>query len=615
MTPFDATAQYSPWLALVLGGAGFVGQVGIGSWLLGRVAGPPPGHWRVLAGAHAGGLLASAVVVAIGWAGVASPAVLAAVWGALTVVGLGLAARDLRGTSWPRGRVSASVALVALPLAACTLAGLLAAMAPAHHADSVFYHMVPARRLVEEGALSWARYPFNAAVLVQMVHQLAAAPLHALGWPDAADVSSYGYWLVFLWFARRVLAEAEVDPPWAWLVVAAIGTGMYPVEWYGSGGAHAFGDSAAAGLGVLLVLLPRLQERGVAAPALATVCGVFLAATAGSKISVAPLAAVAFAIAVWRLAPGAAPRERAKVLAGLALPGLLALGPLMLLTWQASGSPFGPYLAGVLGDSAYHLEEIREDIAVTVAGHRPSLRYLGLFWGLFVSPLLWAGVLGYFLWGAGRGVLGLLFAVQAVLLAGWLPFDARYLGGIQYSAVLLCGLAAPQQVSHALRSTGVALAAAVLGLGLWALVGTSHASDHWRVALGLQPAAAYHTSEGSRGAPNTPFFETWLALDEALPDDASLLVYRRWIGAKVSVAYAPRPIYLHPDDVPADRANVYLFWLGRQSPAQISEQLAEGGRWHLGDEVYRSDSVSWQARARGQAGVLRVFSLQAPTAP
>ncbi len=350
------------------------------------------------------------------------------------------------------------------------------------------------------------------------------------------------------------------------------------------------------------------------APALAAACGVLLAACAGSKLSMAPLASVGFIVALVQLCAGATPAERARVVGGLALPGLVALGPLLALTWLASGSPLGPVLAGALGETAYRLDEIREDLRITVAGHRPSLRYLGLFWGLFVSPLLWAGVAGALVWGRGRLVLAALFAVQAVLLAGWLPFDPRYLGGIQYSAVLVFALDAPARLQRAARSPAVASATALLGLGLWGAAGASPAADVWRVALGLQPAAVFHTTEGPRGGPNTPFFDTWEALDELLPADASLLIYRRWIGAKVSVAYAPRRAFLHPDDVPAGSAPIYLLWLGRQRPAEIAETLraGAGGRWELGEEVFRDDRVAWQARAEGRSGTLRVFSLRSP---
>ncbi len=595
MTPWSTVAGASPGLALAVGLATWLGWIGTGCALLRAARCGLPRPWEPLVGALVGATTWSAATAALGAAQLTSPALLIALHIGGVAIGLTWIVRRATRPHW---RSASRTWWLLLPAVVVAAAGLLSAAAPADHLDATYYHLLAPRRLLEDGGLLWRRLPLNAAVLSQMLHQLGAAPLMAMGLHDAAHVASFLLWPLFLVFAHQLAVARGVPRAAAHLMVVALGAGLLPVAWYAHGGAHAYGDVAGATLALLLVAPPALPL-----VARAALVGVLAAAVAGSKISMAPFAAVAV---VWIVGTGlrsGAPLVR--VVAAATLPGVAILGPLLVVTAASSGSPFGPYLPGVLSESAYDLSELRDLLALLVDKGRYDARVVLRFATLFFTPLLWAAAVAAAATRTGRAA-ALLLAGQAALVAALLPADPRYLGGLQYAAAVLGVIALPGQLTQRLARPAVAGALALLLGGPWAALAVLEASPRAAVTLGVR-AVEDHALE------RVALYEDLGALDALLPTDARLLADRHGMQAGLPAAYAPRPIALHAADLLAAPARpTFLVWIGPHPRDAIARRLAavSQGRFELGARVYENRRARWHRRSAGERrGRLRVFEV------
>ena len=70
--------------------------------------------------------------------------------------------------------------------------------------------------------------------------------MHAIGYPDAANVVSWALSAMLIWFAWRVIRTNTASVVWSAFWVAGLCVGIYPVVWHVTGGAHAMGDLAMA---------------------------------------------------------------------------------------------------------------------------------------------------------------------------------------------------------------------------------------------------------------------------------------------------------------------------------------------------------------------------------
>src|SRR5262249_3436173 len=149
----------------------------------------PPRPLRQVVAVVVGIQAMSLAVQLTAYAQLATSDILKTIWWA--VVGLGLPAlvmfrKSLALTNLLR------VPPVAISMATAAAAlNLLAAVAPSSKIDEIFYHMLVPSRIVSDETLRIYHEPIESAVLPQMSYQIFAAPLHALGYPDAANIVSW----------------------------------------------------------------------------------------------------------------------------------------------------------------------------------------------------------------------------------------------------------------------------------------------------------------------------------------------------------------------------------------------------------------------------------------
>src|SRR5262249_43909847 len=353
----------------------------------------------------------------------ASWPMLAAIWGALCAIGMAALLLQL-------GTASRAPRQGALPLLLLAIAGpaiaidLIVALAPSSKIDELYYHLLLPRRIAADGALHFYREPWEAAIWPHMLYQIAAAPAHAMGYPDAANVVSWGLGATLIWFAWRVIRANGKPAAWAALWAASLGVGMYPVVWHVTGGAHAMSDLAMAAAIVASASRERLLG-ALAPPARAALAseasgqrGHFISARAGdspeagssaraalmsllllsastSKLRLLPLSAVLLGLAAWPLIRSGPPAAGLRVTLALAAPWIIFFCPAALGTGLHSGSPFGPLLAGAFGPSVSP-DGLSQAIIQTGDDASRTRPVISELWVTAVgySPLIWLGTIG-----------------------------------------------------------------------------------------------------------------------------------------------------------------------------------------------------------------------------
>jgi hypothetical protein len=285
----------------------------------------------------------------------ATPLMLRVLWFATVFVGAADTLNIRReAMSWYRQLQRQS--LLSSPFLAVILiaavVNLVIAIAPSSKIDELSYHMLVPSRIVQKGSLHFYLMPWQSAILPQMTFQIAAAPVHAIGYPDAMNVVSWGLSALLLWFAWQLINESACFPHWTAIWVGSLVVGLYTSVWHVTGGAHALGDlaiCAAVGLfckreSLLKVITPLEFAAG---------SSIFTLSAATTKISLLPLSLALLFFSLLGLARSVSSETVRRALLAAAIPWLLFYCPLAVWTWIHSGSPFGPVLAGDLGHSVY----------------------------------------------------------------------------------------------------------------------------------------------------------------------------------------------------------------------------------------------------------------------
>lgn len=431
MTSFINADYYSSPLVLLFGLATFAGCMGLGLSLLRLVRANLPVPFLQVVAVVLGIQVNSIAVQAAAMAHIATPALLIALWCASFACGvlrLALFRPVSRADVLPRVPWIA----VAIAFAACG-ANLVAAIVPSSKIDELYYHMLLPGRIVADHGLNFYRMPIESAILPQMVYQIFATPLHAIGFPDAPNIVSWLLNLMLVWSGWVLLRQRGVTTAASYCLVAVIPAGAYPIVFHVTGGSHAFGDlSLATAIVALATADAFLAASGPAAFALAV--SLLAWSAASSKVSLFPIALAVLALGGWlawtSVKPGG---SRFRVIAALAAPWLVPGAPLMLWTFVQSGSPLGPILAGNFGASLYDAQTFK-DFADGARGYGGSTLSEVIFDNLVgYSPLIWLGIIGALVlktvplrvrfWGR------ILFLGQLIIIAWLLPYHARFLGG------------------------------------------------------------------------------------------------------------------------------------------------------------------------------------------
>jgi hypothetical protein len=407
--------------------------------------------------------------------------------------------------------------------------------------------LLPARIVADHG-LEFYRLPLESAIAPHMVYQIFAAPLHALGYPDAPNIVSWILGTMLVWSGWALLRQRGATATLSYCLVAAIPAGAYPIVFHVTGGSHAFGDLSLAIAFVALATGEALLA-ACSAPVFALAMSLLTWSAASSKISLGP---VAFAILLlggylaWRsVKPGV---SRLPILGALAAPWLVFGMPLMLWTFIQSGSPLGPFLAGNFGPSVYDPGTFELFAEGTRLANRSPLNEV-IFENLAgSSPLIWIGAMGALMsrlvpsqirrWGA------ILLLGQLAIIAWLLPYHARFLGGLQFGLVLCFALYGAQQMTNLGRAASIAFA---VGLAPWIAGQLFYGQQFFRMATGLEDRDAFYRRY-------VAFYDDYVKLDRLLPKHAVLLVP----DFRAPAVYAPRAMVFDPADIRPGR-QVFLF--------------------------------------------------------
>jgi hypothetical protein len=568
LTSFFAIEGYTPLLVLATGISTFIGLWGVGTMILLCVRARLPSPWNQVTAVLLGIQALSLTVQIVGMAEIASRLVLCSIWWALVAVGAATLLLQVRTTLTSPFSTLDRLALVPVAIMGAAIAtNVLVAIAPSTKIDELYYHMLIPSRIVSDGALRFYREPWEGAIWPDMLYQISFTPAHAMGYPDAANVVSWGLSVTLLWFAWRVIRANAKPPAWTLLWTGSMCVGIYPVVWNVTGGAHAMGDLAMAAAIVAFCSRERMLIT-LPPPTYTALLSVLLMSAAASKISLLPLCAALLCLATWPILRSTPASIGRRVAIMLAAPWIIFYCPIALWTWAQSGSPFGPVLAGVFAPSIYPANWAQEAFQSTRAVNQLPLMTVIQYISVGYSPLIWLGVIGAIfatdLTRATRAILGCFFALQCILINWLLPHDARFLGGLHYGLLIAFASFATRDIQDRFASTRFVTTACAMFLLPWLGIQIYYAKQFFPVSLGLEKTAFYERY--------VAFYADYIKLDKILSKDTVLLVQ----DFRLDSVYAPRPVFFDRADLPQGRP-VALF----ASPDTVRATIASFG----GDKV------------------------------
>ncbi|MDG2991879.1 hypothetical protein L3556_13200 [Candidatus Synechococcus calcipolaris G9] len=566
MTSFTALSHYSSFLVFLVGLITAIATLGFGLLLLEALGLKFPTPWRQVTAILLGLLTVSLGVQLLGFTGLAYSWVLISLWGGLLMVGSAKMLRGYRDLMPPGMQLTRSWQL--LPLIICgaaLLINLMVAIAPSTKIDELYYHMVIPSRILLDHALLFYREPWEGAVYAHGIYQMSLTPLYALGVPDAGNVVSWFLSLTLVWFCAYLLAIARLPSVWIFIASATVIVGLYPTVWHVTGGAHAMGDLAIAAA-TLALLLHRSLLRKMGGKDYVTLVSILSLAGVATKVSLLPLGGtmVLLAIIVAILSMEKTPPLGS--ILGLVLraiiPWLILYAPILLWTFFQSGSPFGPMLSHVFSPwSIYEGEPIpiQQVLKETKASLSATASVLSsLSHGLpNYSPLLGIGIVALFFnqrifWGDRLLALGLLL-VQTLVILVFLFADFRFYSGLPYGLFIfsVLGYGSPTDVmikTKKQEKTKFLLCPYPPSLVIWLtslcflpwlILQLYYSLQFMPVVLGQQKPLDFATEK-------VALIEDYQRLDTLLPTQAHLYID----GPRVSLAYAPRPVYRSLQDLP-----------------------------------------------------------------
>lgn len=576
---------------LALGLLTFAGCLGSGALVLRalRVRWPTPflQVGAVLLGLH----LQSLAVQILAMLQLARPALLIGTWIAVLALGaVGLALlwrdRDRRSpAAVPRLAVGLLVAAAAINLAA--------AVVPSSKIDELYYVNLFTSRLIADHGLVAYRLPIESAMLLQMTYAAGAAPLHALGFPDAMNVVSWSLGLTLVWSGWRLLRDEGVRDALPYIIVAAIPVGIYPLVFHVTAGSHALGDLALASAILALALAPRLIA-AAGSVSYAFLMSLLCWSAASAKLSLFPISLALLAIAGLPLLH----EKRLQIVAALGSAWLAFAVPIALWDWRHVGSPFGPVLSDLLGGSFFASGTLEAFAALTrQSGPLPQLL---LDDGVAYAAAIWLAVAGFFLasnWPRSfRISAAVLLAGQVAIVIWMLPHHPRFLGGLPYGLAICFALRPPLWLAGHARALSAAAALAVLP---WLAGQLVYGAQFVPRALGLEDRTAFLRQQ-------IALFDDFQRLDKILPADAVLFAP----DLRPPAAYAPRPIFFDVADLPAGRPAFLMTVADAAMPNAVT----------VGAEIYANPDARivvfrrwWIPTAGGELRVypvLRVTSLR-----
>jgi hypothetical protein len=579
LTSFFAIAHYSPLLVFVTGLSTLVGLWGVGTVILVCIGVRPPSPWSHVAAVLLGIQTLSLVVQIVGMAEEASRSVLSAIWWILVAFGIVTLLLRMRPSFASVFPTFDPLALLPVTIVGAAIsANLLVALAPSTKADELYYHMLLPSRIISDGALRFYREPWLGAIWPHMVYQISSTPVHVIGYPDAANVVSWGLSIILLWFAWSVIYASTKSAVWTALWVASLCVGIYPVVWDVTGGAHAMGDLAMAAAIVTFCSRERTLS-ALSPPTYAALLSLFTLSAATSKVSLLPLSGLLLCVAAWPMLRSAPARLGGQITIALAAPWVIFYCPIVLETWAQSGSPFGPVLSEFFASSAYPDNRAQELFQNARALNRLPLLTVLRYVAADYSPLVWLGVIGAIfgtdLAKTTRAKLACLFVLQCTLICWLSLYAGRYLGGLHYGLLIVFACFATRDIQDWLASARFVTMACTMLLLPWLGIQLYFAKQFFSVSLGLEKTAFYERY--------VALYADYSKLNQILSKDTVVLVQR---GYRLDATYAPRPVFFDVADLPRQKPVVLL------TPAGIARSdIPSFDGYTLGDLVYENTNA------------------------
>lgn len=535
---------------------------GVGRLLI-RPLGLLPAHWYVALSMLAGFAACSVFVQAIALTGSSILSFSHAVVILVVIGGVGhlAAARWLARVPFPKRGPILAAACVVLIVSFSML--LLISVAPSTKIDELYYHMLMGRRVLEDGGLRIYQLPFEQAILPQMGYQVFETLFHAFGVIDGGNVLSLAFFVALVFLVYGVVTEESASPNAGLMAAVAASSGLFPAIWYVTSGPHALGDLATFTSVAALIFPGRLvtEEHGDAESALrfdrrrAFACIMGAACAASTKISLVPLGLLISGLAVVQ-APGRSKLSVALIAFAI---WIFVLGPLISWTYAQTHSPFGLAFADWFSGSIYQSVALEQLAATRVASQQenPLPYILEMLNGLSIALVLFGA------WTCARdwrtcGILLILLTVQIGLIAVLLPYDFRFLGGLQH-ALLAAGAIG---VAPKWQSSPKVEALALMAVGPWLAASVYYAWPFAMVSLGVTPRHVFKERY-------VAFSRDFDALALRLPKDAVLYAPNE----RPPSVYASRPMIFDLADWNG-RSPLFKFKVGdyAEAPAAVAHQ-------------------------------------------
>ena len=602
MSSFHSIGLYSPFLVFIIGCLTLIGFLGFGLFIqrLFRLVLPSP--WKEGIAYLAGIQSFSLIIQVLAMTGAAFRSILVVILVLVWIVGL--LAVMIEYHFFRKIRISRPGRLMLIPLIVILIAlfvNLIAAIAPSTKCDELYYHMLLPARILSDHALHFYRYPWECGVMPHMIFQISLTPLHALGFPDAGNVVSWGLSAMLLIFGWTLLCKEESRNPWDFLFLSTLVIGMYPVIWHVTGGSYAMGDLAMAMATVALLLHEELIRK-LRVDRFSLVLSFLILCSVSSKVSMIPLGmtmAILGALIVWNNKPNRGSLFKCLIIA--IVPWLVFYFPMLIWTFIHSGSPFGPLMAGFMNaHSVYDLDMIRLKLAWDRSYNIPTL--FVAIWNIIIysSPLFWGAVILLIFPFRNDRCLRLtgliLFLVQTLVLLVFLIFDPRYYGGLLQGLVIVFILIRQKyRTRQKYVSTGKLIAGMIIFIIPWLGMQVFYGWQFFPVSLGIEDKTDFYREK-------IPFYDDFSKIDKIIQEDAVFL-YRG--AVRLNAVFAPRPVFMDGKDVPI-RKKVYLFQVDGDS-------CSETGGYKVGKLLYLNNNAIIESYRnpfrQNKIGRLKIYAL------
>ncbi len=578
------------WGTLLGGFFGLTASLGVGCGFT-RLLGSIPRRWRLAVSLVSGiALIDWAVMLGLflggGVATVRTIAAFVLVLGIVLLVALGKHESLLPGIGVHHNSDFSFVAVIAV---VCTI-NLCIAVAPSTKIDELHYHMLIPKRVMEDNGLHLYRLPYEAAIFPQTGYQLGLTAEHAAGFPEAGNVISWGLGVALVLLVAGITADLTGSSTAGWMTGAISAVGLYPAVWYASSGPHSLGDLSTL-TACLLALLPDnyTPELNPRARLILTCSAAYAAGS--TKISILPIAAAVTLIAAYRAASELGWQISAATT--VAVWGIL-YGPTLVWTTLKCGSPWGLATAALFHSHYFGAGPIE----ILHHGKPPDPAEWLHFWA-WMGPSFSIGMLAAFAivaYAAVRRewasmVVCALVCGQALLIILFLPRQFRFLGGLEYVA-LIVGSSVFWNLPFGKRASKYWAIILVMFCLPWVAVQAYYARPFLKFDLGL-------TNRDDFLDEFVAYRRDFRALDKLLPADAVLAVDER-----IPSFYTPRPVVFTADDL-RGREPVYVFTLNGNSDMPMESLTCRESVYQNSEAVIDVYRTPGRSPKRGSLSVKR----------